>query len=268
MNAARSRSFKLLIPAVLSSCRALLSPVVLRSPVVLLSPLLWLSASAWSETDPVAKTSTPTPFEAQYKATYNGSEFEDVVSRKLERLPDGTYRHSYSADHLLYFLHEESILELKGCTTQPLRYMSKRGNVFRKHERTLEFDWKQQVARFNDDGTKGEFKLGTDTIDPMSVYLRIACQITADLGVLNYSETDDDHIEAREYRMLGKETLDTPTGKIETIRVEKVHKNKKRQTYLWLMVNNPVVVVRVRQKDTDGSIYSLDLSNWKPLSAK
>lgn len=234
----------------------------------LLVILAALPLQAVAEGDSLAKTTAPTPFEAQYKATYNGSEFEDMVSRKLERLPDGTYRHSYIADHLLYFLHEESILEMKGCHAQPLRYSSKRGNVFRKREKTVAFDWKQQVARYNDEGKKGEFKLVADTVDPMSVYLRIACQVTGELGVLTYPETDDDHIESREYRMLGRETIDTPSGKIETVRIEKVHKNKKRQTYLWLMVSNPVVVVRARQTDTDGSQYSLDLTTWKAVSAK
>jgi uncharacterized protein YxeA len=218
--------------------------------------------------DAIAKTTTPTPFIAQYKATYNGSEFEDIVSRKLERLPDGTYRHSYSADHLLYFLHEESQLELKGCNVQPLHYISRRGNVFRKREKSIDFDWNQRTASYNDEGKKGEFKLVADTVDPMSVYLRIACQITSDLQVLTFPETDDDNVEMREYRTLGAETIETPDGKLDTIRIERVHKNKKRQTYLWLMTSNPVVVVRVRQKDTDGSVYSLDLTSWKPLSAK
>lgn len=235
--------------------------VTLVSPTMMGLPVL---ASA----DSIAKTTAPTPFIAQYKATYNGSEFEDVVSRKLERLPDGTYRHSYSADHLLYFLHEESLLELKGCNVQPLRYISRRGNVLRKREKTIDFDWKQNVAHYNDEGVTGDFKLLPDTVDPMSVYLRIACQITPELQVLTYPETDDDNIEMREYRTLGMETLDTPTGKIETVRIERVHKNKKRQTYIWLMASNPVVVVRVRQNDTDGSVYSLDLTSWKALSAK
>lgn len=239
---------------------------------VLLAPLVLFSVAADADNgnnkENLAKTSAPTPFEAQYKATYNGSEFEDMVSRKLERLPDGTYRHSYSADHLLYSLHEESILELKGCSTQPLRYASRRGNIFRKREKTIQFEWKQNVARYNDEGKKGEFKLEAGTVDPMSVYLRIACQVTAELGVLSFPETNDNHIETREYRMLGKEVINTPSGKIDTVRIEKVHKNKKRQTYLWLMANNPVVVVRVKQTDTDGSVYSLDLSQWKPLAAK
>lgn len=218
--------------------------------------------------EPIAKTSAPTPFVAQYKATYNGSEFEDVVSRKLERLADGTYRHSYSADHLLYFLHEESLLELKGCNAQPLRYISKRGNMFRKREKTIDFDWKRGIARYNNEGATGEFKLVPDTVDPMSVFLRIACQITPEMQVLSFPETDDDEIDVREYRTLGTETIETPTGKIETVRIERVHKNKKRQTYIWLMSSNPVVVVRVRQQDTDGSVYSLDLTHWKPISAK
>lgn len=244
----------------------------IRSQLLLASTLLTafavLPSLSAAEGDSLAKTSAPTPFEAQYKATYNGNEFENMVSRKLERLPNGTYRHSYTADHLLYFLNEESILEMKGCQAQPLRYTSKRGNIFRKREKTIDFDWKQHVARYNDEGDKGEFKLVADTVDPMSVFLRIACQLTADLGVLHYLETDDNHIETREYRTLGKEIIDTPSGKIETVRIEKVHKNKKRHTYLWLMTSNPVVVVRARQTDTDGSQYSLDLTQWKAVSAK
>lgn len=249
----------------MSSCRRRWFTTTVSRLSLALAALLVLPAFA---EEPIAKTSAPTPFVAQYKATYNGSEFEDVVSRKLERLPDGTYRHSYSADHLLYFLHEESLLELKGCNAQPLRYVSKRGNVFRKREKTIDFDWKRGIARYNDEGVTGEFKLVPDTVDPMSVFLRIACQITPELQVLTFPEADDDEIELRDYRTLGTESIDTPTGKIDTVRIERVHKNKKRQTYIWLMSSNPVVVVRVRQQDTDGSIYSLDLTQWKPLSAK
>ena len=244
------------------------TPLLASVIVALLTTIPTPSANGETANATVAKTSTPTPFEALYTATYNGSEFEDLVTRKLERLPDGTYKHSYTGDHLLYFLHEESIVDMKGCNTQPLRYISKRGNFFRKREKTIDFDWKQQIARFNDEGTKGQFKLEPDTVDPMSVYLRIACQVTNEIGTLTFPETDDNHIEKREYRLLGKETLNTASGSMETVRIERVHKNKKRQTYIWLMASNPVVVVRVRQTDTDGSVYSLDLTQWKAVSAK
>lgn len=235
---------------------------------VVLGSHLALAQADPAPADVIGKTTAPTPFEARYKATYNGSEFEDAVYRKLERLPDGRYRHSYSADHLLFFLHEESVLEMKGCTTRPVHYSSKRGNFFRKREKTIDFDWEKNSAHFNDEGKRGEFKLDSDTVDPMSVYLRIACQVTGELGVLTYAETDDDHISPRQYRLLGTELLKTSNGDIDTVRIEKVHNNKKRTTYIWLMASNPIVVVRVRQNDTDGSVYELDLSQWKPLSAK
>lgn len=213
------------------------------------------------------RKSTPVPFEADYKATYNGNSFDNLVTRKLERLPDGTYRHSYSADHLLYFLQEESVVQMKGCMIQPLHYSLERGTIFKKLRETIDFDWDSHVARYNDRGKSGEFKLVADAMDPMSVFLRIACQLSPDLTVVSYPETDRSHIEMQDYRLLGKETLDTPLGKMETVRIERVHKNN-RKTYLWVMASNPILLVRAYQRDRDGSDYSIDLIRWKPLPAK
>lgn len=214
------------------------------------------------------KTSTPTPFEAVYTAKYNGSEFAEAATRKLERLPTGLYRHSYRADHLLYSLHEESMLELKGCQVKPQSYSTERGNILKRKKKHIEFLWDTNTARYNDDGDKGMFKVEPGAVDPMSAHLQIACQATEDLVSLTLQETDDDHVEPREYRLLGKETLKTANGEVAVIRMERVHSNKARRTYIWLLAENPVVVVRVWQKDTNDSVYELELDHWKPLPAK
>lgn len=211
---------------------------------------------------------TPTPFEAHYTAVYQGARFRDAAIRRLERLEDGTYRHTYEAEHMVYFAREESILELKGCQAKSLSYATERGNLFRRREKTLRFDWVKQEAFYDDEGSKGTFPLTPDVADPMTSQLVVACQADGSQKVIRTVETDDNHSEPRDWLMMGKVTLKTRGGDVPTFKVERKHANPERQTVMWLSADNPVMIVRIWQRDADGSIYILELDNWKPLAAK
>ncbi|CBL46836.1 Hypothetical protein HDN1F_32530 [gamma proteobacterium HdN1] len=213
----------------------------------------------------ITQLKAPLPFEAQYKANYNGYEFGNLVTRRLERLPNGEFRHSYRADYLLYFLQEESVLQIDGCNLRPLRYELERGTFLKKKRTAISFDWKKRIASYEYKGKSGTFPLVANAIDPMNAMLRVACQLTTEKKTLSFPQVDDNKIETQDYRLLGPETLDTANGKINTIRVERVHDNN-RQTLLWLMASNPTIVVRGYQRDKDGSIYKLELLRWKLLA--
>ncbi len=236
-------------------------------PMILAAlPIMLMPADAGA-TD-LTSLRSPTPFEAHYTAIYQGARFRDAATRRLERLEDGTYRHTYEAEHMVYFAREESILELKGCQARPLSYSSERGNLFRRREKTLQFDWSGGQAHYDDEGTKGSFPLTPGVVDPMTNQLVVACQSDGSQRVLKTVETDDDHAEEREWVLMGKVTLKLRSGELSTYKVEKKHSNPERQTMMWLSADNPAMIVRIWQRDTDASIYILELESWKPLAAK
>ena len=235
--------------------------------LLMVIPAMMLTAPGNARAD-LAALRTPTPFEAHYTAVYQGARFRDAAIRRLERLEDGTYRHTYEAEHMVYFAREESLLELKGCQAKPLTYTTERGNLFRRREKTLRFDWVKGQAIYDDEGTKGSFALTPGVADPMTNQLVVACQADGSQRVINTLETDDNHSEARDWVLMGRVTLKTRSGDVPTYKVERKHANPERQTVMWLSADNPVMIVRIWQRDADASIYILELDSWKPLAAK
>jgi hypothetical protein len=102
----------------------------------------------------------------------------------------------------------------------------------------------------------------------MTNQLVVACQADGSQRVINTVETDDNHSEARDWVLMGKVTLKTRSGDVPTYKVERKHANPERQTVMWLSADNPVMIVRIWQRDADASIYVLELDAWKPLAAK
>lgn len=222
--------------------------------LTLLSALLCVSASA----DTTASQSAPllTPFEAVYYA-YKWDDNLGSAKISLEQLSDGLYSLTYQSKVSKFFLSdkrfEHSIFLVENDHLIPQQYNYSRTGTGPDKSLKVEFPAKDggQIQIENDDES---FTLPWQGELDNQLY-RLDVPIRLSRGEQNLSYDFINYRgQQRNYglRVLGKETVDLPYGKIEAIKVEIVRNSQSRLTLAWFAPDLNYQLVRLQQfKDGD-----------------
>lgn len=124
---------------------------------------------------------------------------------------------------------------------------------------TLDFDWSERVVR----SSRGELReLKTEMIDRLAMQIAIQQWVIERKGEpgpeeFSITKVEDSKVRIYRFRITGRETLEVPAGRFETVRVERSD-DTRRFTRFWLAPERGYGAVRVEQsKDGDEQIKML-----------
>jgi hypothetical protein len=107
------------------------------------------------------------------------------------------------------------------------------------------FDWGNKLLTLQHKRGEEKKPLPADALDRLSLLYSFMFSPAAPGKVINLHETDGRRLEVASYTV-GKETLDTPMGKLETIVLTKqLEKEGDRDKKIWLAVDHHMLPVRV-----------------------
>jgi hypothetical protein len=121
--------------------------------------------------------------------------------------------------------------------------------------RMAKFDWAAgKLTLVNAESTR-TVKLPGDTLDQASLAYAFAFQSAA-RKVFDIHVTDGRRVKQYRYRQVGKETLETALGQMETLHIEKVRDpDDKRGFELWLAVDRHFLPVKLRYIEDNGNTF-------------
>ncbi|MGQ0619434.1 MAG: DUF3108 domain-containing protein [Panacagrimonas sp.] len=121
---------------------------------------------------------------------------------------------------------------------------------------TLDFDWDARVVR----SSRGELReLKDGMIDRLAMQIAIQRWVIDRKGEpgqeeFSITKVEDDRTRTYRFRITGRETIQVPAGRIETVRVERSDDTRK-STRFWLAPDRAYAAIRVEQsKDGDEQI--------------
>ena len=97
-----------------------------------------------------------------------------------------------------------------------------------------------------------ELPLVPRLLDKLLYQYVLTRDLAADKPVLDYVVAEDGKIKTYQLRRAGKETLATPLGNLETIKVERRKEDSKRVTTLWFAPALHYLPVRLDHVEKDG----------------
>ena len=214
---------------------------------------VWAEATAAvTPQQPTAEAvATPRPYEAEYSANMSGLPVSGSAFRRLQKEGDD-WSLSFEASTVLLSLKQESrfTIDSQG-QIKPTLYTDKR-NVFGKSKiEQINFDWKQNQALSRRDEKEYKFSLEPGVLDDVSYQLQLRMDLEKGRKDLSYRVVDRKKLDTESFAIEGEEILDTPLGKLATIRVKLVRENKKRQTWIWLARDWNYLLVQLRQLEKD-----------------
>lgn len=131
-------------------------------------------------------------------------------------------------------IEELSIWSLDKNQVKPQFYRYQR--MGGKKEKTLEmaFNWQNMQVNIDDKKHPWQLKIEPNTLDKLVYQISLMKDLSPNIEELNYRIADGGKLKNYQIRVIGKETITTPLGEIDTIKLTR-HRNKDedRETTLW-----------------------------------
>lgn len=223
-----------------------------------LLPLLLGSAAALA--------AEPRPYTAQYRAEALGQSVGQA-ERKLSR--DGRIwrlQLDSSASLLLFASRRTETSELRraGGGWQPLSYRYRDESMGKTKSGAQTFDWPGRTISGDKDGRPWSLALAGAAFDMASYQLQLAEDLAAGKDVLEYTVVHRGRLKHYRFARRGEESLDTPAGRLKTVRVEQLAEGKGEDaTIIWFAPALDYVPARLERRNGGDTQVELVLSAFR-----
>ena len=223
-------------------------------------------------TSPAAAPGSQTlqPFRAEYRA--NVSRIPTPIRAELVLEAgdqDGIYRMQLSVDSRLMQNTELSIFRWQDCTPRTMHYMHQFAGFRRQRDYFMEFFWQDApsvTAVSSRDGGDEEiatYDIADDTMDELTMLLAARCLLQDDQDSYHLTTAYGTRLRTHHITVSGRETLSTPLGDLETIRIEKSRDaDSVRRSIFWLAPELDYLLVRARHVETRALFGELRLVDY------
>jgi hypothetical protein len=205
-------------------------------------------------------------FRAVYKADYKGLPIRATGIRELSQTADNGYLLSSSASSFVASVTEQSHFSL-GDDNQiiPAEYQYHRKGIGKNRDAILRFDWATQQVENDVQAKPWMMSIPVGTLDKLSYQLQMRHDLAAahhqnlPWPELAYQVADGGKLKTYQFSVVGLESVTTPVGKFNALRVSRVRQDSDRVTDFWLAVEYDFMLVRFVQKKEDRGGFELML---------
>ncbi len=206
-------------------------------------------------------------FTAHYELLRNGKMKVGEVKRTTAIQENGaiTFESYSKTTGLAALFIKDKITErtsfiLDGNTIQPQDYLYDRKGGKRSRVVKLNFDWAKKSVTNAINGEPWQMEISPGTQDKLSYQLQLMIDLQANLTAFNYPVADGGTLKEYRFTLLGEETIKTPMGKIETIKIKRERAaDSKRKTTIWFAKSLHYLPVRIKQGKSDDEFVTLEI---------
>ncbi len=212
-----------------------------------------------------SQANEPRPYEAVYQAKALG--ISATATRRQSISDEQQYTLENSLSLVVLGANVGSVTETSEFVWNdsqivPLHYRYVQTGISASNEEVF-FDWNNSLAISQSDEESWEVALSDGVLDKLSFSVQIGQDIAErELAQFQYNVVDEDKIDEHLYRISSEEVLETPLGKLNTIKIERVRAaESRRRTTVWLAKDWDYLLVRLEQVSGSGTETQLSLES-------
>ncbi len=227
---------------------------------LIFSSLLLLSLNVSAIDNPL------TPHTAEYLVDY-GSINLGKARYQLPAPEGNVYNYRFDSDLSLLLLTDKrtitSSFTLDGTQLIPMRYSHDRTGFGSDYQEQAAFIIDQKVVhtRYKDKRAKLPYTDGLG--DPLMSQLQFRMDIIAGAKTLHYDMAKEGDIDDYNFKVIGKEKVTIESGTYDTVKVEIVRNNNKRQTLFWIAPDLAYLPVRLTHFEKGSKQLDIKLHNYQ-----
>lgn len=222
----------------------------------------WMAAGLLSLSSSVFAIE-PVEYHNQYKTKMYG--FAITVTNSLTKTANGEYDVLFRFDSMLGNIVETSRIQWDASKEQvvPQHYAYKRRGLGKNRDADLRFDWNTLTVTNQVQNSEWKMKLEPKAQDKLSYLLQLQQDFRDSTETkATYKIADGGSLKTYTFEKVATETLKTPLGNVETIKIKRSRSNSDRTTYAWLAPKYNNLLVRLQQIEKNDS-YTLDITTAK-----
>lgn len=204
----------------------------------------------------VSAAEPPKTFDNEYKAKLYG--FNITVTNRLTKTSDNQYELLFKAESMIGTITEQSKMQWSPAqqTVSPLHYSYARRGLGKSRTAELSFDWPKKTVTNNVQKTSWQMDIAQKVQDKLSYQVQLQQDLRNGHKNFAYQIADGGRLKEYKFTTVGEELLETPLGKVNTIKVKRSRENDERVTYAWLAKDWSYLLVRLQQEEK-GETYTI-----------
>lgn len=212
-----------------------------------------------------AESTVPT-FKAHYDVRINGikvakAEFSLVHQGDNEFL----YEQKSEAIGIASWFKREKVREtsrwkLTGQGIQPVTYRYSRKGGSDDREVELQFDWEKHRVENRVKNQPWSMDIPDGTLDKLVIQIAMLLGLQSGQDHFKYPIADGGRLKHYEFKVVGKETIELTSGKVDTIKLARLDDDRD-QTFIWAAPDMQYIPVRFLKIKKSGLKYEIRLSS-------
>lgn len=203
---------------------------------------------------------TPVTFKATYNLYANGLEIAESV-REVSR--SGTNQYNYhSESHTTGFValfHKDHIIENSQWKYEkneliPIEYSYIRTRGKKEKNISVHFDWEKKILSNQINSSRIELPLTDGMLDKLSYQYAIMRDLRRNQFPSKYTVADARKIKTYHFKQAGEETVSTPLGDIQAIKIDKVADDSSMT--IWCAPQLQYLPIKIKQAEEDGQVIT------------
>ncbi len=208
-----------------------------------------------------------------YYDLYRGVIHFGQTRRTLSHNDDGsfTYESETRPNKVFSLLARGHIIErsrwiVHENRVRPLEYSYLRSDGQTERDVTLNFDWDKFLVTNTINNDPWQMPIPGNALDKLIYQIALMVDLQQGLTEFNYEIADGGKLKQYTIQALGEAHIDTPLGRLKTIKVQRV--GDKRNTTMWCAPRLNYLPVRIEQEEENGRRIKAQLSLIKGLTVQ
>jgi hypothetical protein len=198
-------------------------------------------------------------YSANYSAKFNGMEIE--AHHQLTQLDSGQYRQTLKASNILGNINEQADFKLVSSTeVVPINYSYKRSLLGSKRAEKQVFDWSNQQMQYSKKDREVTIPVKPGYLDIITQRLQLRLDLQAGKEHFSYPVISRGKLKLYDYEIVSYGILDTAIGPLNTVQVQRIRKDNKRQTKIWFATDWDYLAVKL-ELIKDGDSHEMNIIN-------
>jgi hypothetical protein len=207
-------------------------------------------------------------FEAVYIQKYGGLNIGTSMLT-LKNGNNGSYLYearSWPNDWLSWFLKDRLQESSRGVFTttgiRPESYHYLRAGGSKTREANLSFDWEAMTVINNVADSRWKMDIPAGTLDKLASQLGVMLALNRGETETVFDIADGGKLKVYRFKVIGRETLEVPAGKFDTVKITRVQDDTSREILVWCAPTLGYLPVRIWRREPDDSEYLSDLESF------
>lgn len=232
--------------------------------------IIWIFLFSFFSLSALAETWTPPLFKAKYTISAMGLTVAEGT-RNITQQPDGSYLfHTLAKPTGIISVFREDTIEensqflFENQQLKPLLYEYKHldNNRNLKKYKKVGFNWETNTAQSLENKKQWELSLQPKTVDFLLSQIALMQSLgMGKRGDQNYFIADEDEIKAYTIQFDKEEVLETPLGKLKTLKFIRRAKNPQRYSSLWCAIDLKFLPIRIEHTEPNDQTVTAEIKS-------